>query len=102
ILPTDGGGIWRRVYTGPLSVQWFGTVGDGSSPDQHAIQNAIDACAPHGGVVFFPPGRYRTAATFFMRTSNVTLQGSGSASVIAPVGRFDTVVVKSATSEYLY
>ncbi|MEK6371609.1 MAG: glycosyl hydrolase family 28-related protein [Acidobacteriota bacterium] len=102
ILPTGGGGVWRRVYTGPLSVQWFGTVGDGSRPDQDAIRNAIDACAPDGGVVLFPPGRYRTTATVFVRGSNVTLQGSGRATVLAPAGDFDTVVIKSPTSDYLY
>src|SRR5436309_8748188 len=29
IAPADGGGVWRRVYTGALSVKWFGAVGDG-------------------------------------------------------------------------
>ena len=102
IVPTGGGGVWRRVYTGPLSVKWFGAVGDGGSPDRAAIQNAIDACPPEGGVVLFPEGRYRTTGSVDVRRSNITLQGSGRASVISPVGSFDTVVVGSGTPDYLY
>lgn len=102
ILPTGGGGLWRRVYTGPLSVKWFGAVGDGLSADQNAIQKAIDACPLDGGVVLFPQGRYRTTGTVYVRGSNITLQGSGRASVVAPAGSFDTVVFRSATFEFLY
>jgi parallel beta-helix repeat protein len=41
-----------------LSVQDFGAVGDGQSPDTAAIQAAVNA-VPSGGTLRFPPGTYR-------------------------------------------
>ena len=43
-----------------LSVKQFGAVGDDSTDDTAAIQDAIDAVAalPYGGTVYVPPGRY--------------------------------------------
>jgi hypothetical protein len=114
IRPTEGGGVWRRIFGEALSVRWFGATASGSSSDVVAIQNAIDACPPSGGVVFFPPGRYRTSSPIHVRRSNVVLQGSGGAldpdparngrngSVIAAVGNFDTLVFRSAAASWIY
>lgn len=53
-------------------VRAYGAVGDGNALDTRAITKAIVACAEAGGgVVNFPPGRYRTG-TFELR-SNITL-----------------------------
>lgn len=40
----------------------YGALGNGSADDTAAIQDAIDACAVAGGVVFLPAGRYRLTA----------------------------------------
>ena len=56
-----------------IDVEAYGAVGDGSTDDTAAIQNALDtafgpASAPHGNdfrlnrPVYFPAGRYRTSA----------------------------------------
>ncbi|PWT97391.1 MAG: hypothetical protein C5B51_31510, partial [Terriglobia bacterium] len=50
------GGRWRRIYSGALSVRWFGAVGDGTTDDSTAIQGAV---LFGSGTVSFPPGRYR-------------------------------------------
>ena len=44
-----------------VSVRDYGATGDGVTDDRAAVQAAITAvsAAPAGGVVYFPPGRYR-------------------------------------------
>lgn len=42
-------------------VKLYGAVGDGVADDTTAIANAIAALPSTGGVIFFPPGTYRTS-----------------------------------------
>ena len=42
----------------PFNVRDFGAAGDGKTFDTTAIQKALDACQPGGGVVEFPAGTY--------------------------------------------
>jgi hypothetical protein len=41
-------GRWRRIINEPISVKWFGAIGDGLRPDTEATQNAIGAMKPGG------------------------------------------------------
>ncbi len=44
--PPTGGvrtGCWRRIFSGPFNVKWFGARGDLSAPDDAAIQATISA-----------------------------------------------------------
>lgn len=69
-----------------FDVTSYGAVGDGTTDDRSAIQDAIDACeAAGGGVVYFPKGDYFlnsfTDATWLfclqVSANNVTLRGDG-------------------------
>lgn len=94
VTPT-GGSVVRTLAAKAgefLSVKDFGAVGDGVTDDRAAIQAAIDYLTPNdasgvvsratamrgGGVVYFPPGIYRTTGTLYSG-SYVTLQGAGAA-----------------------
>jgi hypothetical protein len=57
----------------------YGAVGDGVTNDQVAIQNANDAAAATGGIVFFPKGVY--LAPTLVQSSNVRWEGAGKESV---------------------
>ena len=46
-----------------ISVKDFGALGNGTTDDTTAIQNAIDYGTSVGGVVFFPTGYYRVTDT---------------------------------------
>lgn len=46
-----------------IDVRDFGAKGDGQADDTSAIQNALDAAAATGDVVFFPRGEYRIERT---------------------------------------
>lgn len=68
-----------------ISVKDFGAAGDGTTTDTTAIQNAINFAATlantaatstmRGGIVYFPPGDYKTGALTLK--NGVTLLGSG-------------------------
>lgn len=60
-------------------VEDFGAVGDGVTPDDTAIANAIAYLAGlHGGTLRFGPKTYAITQTIVVTTSNIFLQGSGS------------------------
>ena len=62
-----------------VSVKDFGAVGDGVADDTAAIQAAINAMVGIGrGVVYVPPGTYRTTSTITLFGLSVSLEGSGS------------------------
>ncbi len=66
-----------------LNVRDFGAIGDGRADDTASIQKAIDAAwhttargrRRSGGIVYFPPGRYRTTKPIRLR-SNLVLTGN--------------------------
>lgn len=73
------GSCWRRVFTGPLSVRWFGAVGNGSANDAPAIRRAIAAATRPTSLtstVYFPGGTYRIADQVDI-TGSVNLLGDG-------------------------
>jgi hypothetical protein len=81
-----------------FNVRAFGAKGDRETDDTAAIQSAIDAAEKRGGgVVAFPPGHYKTTATLRITQGEVGLVGAGGASVVHPVGNFDTFVFQSRT-----
>ena len=106
IVPTAGQrtGCFKRLTLAYINVKWFGAKGDGVAIDTTAIQNAITTCGrPPGGLVLFPPGRYKTTSSLLVRTGSIALVGTGYASVIAPEGSFDTVVIQSNLQDtFLY
>ncbi|WDM22651.1 glycosyl hydrolase family 28-related protein [Paenibacillus polymyxa] len=72
-----------------LNVMDFGAKGDGITDDTLSIQTAINYCAQMGGgIVYLPPGTYLISSTLQIKSSNVTLCGSGHASRI--LGNFVT------------
>lgn len=44
---------YKRAFTGPVDVRWFGAKGDGITDDRIAIQNAVDSNYPE---ITFPAG----------------------------------------------
>jgi len=59
-----------------LDARDFGATGRGTSDEADAIQRALDAAAPRGGVVNLPAGTYRTGTTIEV-PSGVALRGAG-------------------------
>ncbi|MFD1045817.1 glycoside hydrolase family 28 protein [Kibdelosporangium lantanae] len=66
---------------GVYDVRRFGARGDGTTIDSDAVNRAIDAAAPGGGTVYFPPGTY---ASYSVRLkSNVALYLDQNATLLA-------------------
>ncbi|MGZ6478233.1 MAG: glycosyl hydrolase family 28-related protein, partial [Bdellovibrionales bacterium] len=69
------------TYSGLYDVQNYGATGNGSTDDTNTIQSAIDAAQVTGGIVFFPPGSYKTSSSLNVsariKISGVGYQGDG-------------------------
>jgi hypothetical protein len=86
---TGASGAWVRVFTGPVSVKWFGAVGDDTANDGAAFTAAIayaEAVAQTGygypfGIgaptLFIPAGRYFLSTTSLELQSNIIFRGEG-------------------------
>jgi len=60
-----------------FDVTTYGAVGDGSTDDTHAVQDAFTFAAAEGGQVLFPPGRYRVTSTIAVSGGSVGVYGPG-------------------------
>lgn len=70
-----------------VSVRAFGARGDGQTDDTAAIQTAIDAVSPSGGVVRFETGRYLITATLRVASAYpVSLVGEMLGQMHTPAG----------------
>jgi hypothetical protein len=66
-----------------FNVKAYGAMGDGSTDDTTAIQNALNACnSAGGGVVYFPKGTYLVSTASLSLYSNTTMLGTGRGSVL--------------------
>jgi hypothetical protein len=68
-----------------FNVKDFGAVGDGSTDDSSAIQNAINAATAtvSGGCIYFPAGKYKINSTVTATTSvDISFKGDGDVSEI--------------------
>lgn len=80
-----------------VNVRDWGAVGNGSTPDTQAIQNAIDFCISQGGgTLYFPPGVYVCRPTALQfgtnnpaeKTRGIQILGNGG-------GSYDNTVIDS-------
>jgi len=60
-----------------VNAKEYGAVGDATTDDTVAIQNAIDSLSSTGGTVYLPKGVYKTTATLKLTSNGVTLRGEG-------------------------
>lgn len=56
----SGQGRWKRLFSGPLNVRWFGAKGDGIADDTAPINNSITYALGHAQspAVYAPAGNY--------------------------------------------
>ena len=79
IVPTVGGGRWRRVWSGPIDVMWFGAVADDSNDDTTALGMALAMASATGAEVYVPPARLNA----YKVTAPLTLSWGGNG--VAPL-----------------
>jgi Ricin-type beta-trefoil lectin domain-like/HYDIN/CFA65/VesB-like, Ig-like domain len=65
---------------GLINVAAFGATGNGTTDDTAAIKGAIAALVS-GGTLLFPCGTYLTSSQLFINVNNVTVDGSGCATI---------------------
>lgn len=102
----DGSGRrWKRLFTGPINVLWFGAKGDGATDDTAAIQAAINYCeqtysasfntidsvagskTSNWLTLYAPAGLYKLTSTLRVKAPiNVVCDGETSTKFIAASG----------------
>jgi hypothetical protein len=83
-------GRWKRIYSGSVSVKWFGVKGDGVTDDTVAIQNALD----NSTITYIPTGVYIISSTLNV---NCSLFGDGmSSSVFKATADIDAVSIEDS------
>ena len=85
-------------HSAAIDARSHGATGDGTTLDTESIQRAIDACAPVGGTVFLPPGRY-LSGTLILR-SDVTLHISKGATLLGSTDLQDFPPIRPALRSY--
>ena len=96
-------GSTARTVSAKLSEMYsvldFGAVGDGTTDDTSAIQNAINAVGTNGGgIVYFPEGTYKTTAVLTMTSLGVTLLGAGRSTTIVASSNTQNIIKIGGTS----
>jgi len=95
LTPSDAG-RWKRIYTGPISVKWFGAKGDGVTNDTAAIVKAKNAARVLGASLFWPAGVYLTdLVTFAQEDSGLHMHGEGRAGQYGLIG--STIRLRTGT-----
>jgi hypothetical protein len=74
-----------------LNARDFGASGNGKTDDTSALQRAIDAAAPQGGIVFLPPGNYLVSSQLRVKPL-VTVEGVWRAPKSGPPGSGTTLL----------
>lgn len=108
ILSAQVNANFTAVYLGFFNVMTYGATGNGSTDDTTAIQDAVNAAAVNGGVVYFPIGQYKISSSIIL-ASSVYLLGSNSlvgltpansalGSTIVPTAGFDAFLLPVTTS----
>lgn len=102
-----GGGSGSAIW---FNVKDYGAVGNGVANDTVAIQAAINAAYPVGGVVYLPAGTYRTTSGLVIDYGGLnpadtgfgakcTLRGDGASAsrIRATYGEYATLTIKGGT-----
>lgn len=87
-------GYFKRLYSGPINVRWFGAKGDGFTDDTNAVHAARNSVAfANNGTLYFPIGKYLGAFKFEFEDINyhneINITGDGHGSVLCCNGTKD-------------
>lgn len=70
VVSSYGARFKRFLADKEVNVSWFGAVGDGVMDDAPAIQGALNAIPPEGGVLIIPP----TASFYALESSGIVIE----------------------------
>ena len=90
-------GHFKRIYSGPINVRWFGAKGDGVTDDTAAVHRARNSKDfANNGTLYFPKGTYKGAFEFEYKDANhneINIIGDGQGTILKPNGQTRLVEV---------
>lgn len=102
IEPDSGIGRFIRVIEGPVSIKWFGALGDGVTDNTAAMQAAIDYKYNNGGgAVVIPPGTYISGQLMLRHGVRIEGESFSGFNGIGPESTSCKVQLKAGSNESL-
>lgn len=78
LVNTVTGGRYKRIFSGPINILWFGAKGDGLNNDIPAWTLAKAAVPAEGGTIYFPKGKYMSDTNGWqVYRNNLYMKGDG-------------------------
>jgi hypothetical protein len=79
LYPDGSQGAWKRVFTEPYLISWFGAAADGTTDDYAAFNRAINFLTYIGGAIIKLEGKtYSISNRILWNGAPITLEGTGS------------------------
>ena len=76
--PAATSGRWVRQEQSPISLKWFGAVGDGSTDDTAAVASCVSFAMQRNSHVYVSGGTYKITDTILLNNaSHLTIKGDG-------------------------
>jgi hypothetical protein len=97
-LVDAAGRRFKRIYSGSISVKWFGAKGNGIVNDHDALQLAITTVQGTSGVLFVPNGRYIIKSSLTATASiHITGEASQNGNFKDVTGTYDQITLTAPT-----
>lgn len=94
IIVDSAGRRWKRIYDGPVNVEWAGAVHDGITDDSGSINDAFALPDTH---YYFPFGRY-VCNSNLVRSGHVKMEGAGMAATVLEMVGTSSLVYTGGTA----
>lgn len=105
ILVASGGKRWKRVFSGPVDIRWFGALGDGITDDAPAIQAALTyaSASNHTRRVHIPnglTGTYKIGSQLLV-SGGVTVEWGNSNTTLKKYFNGDMFFVQAGLTHFI-
>lgn len=99
VFTDDSNKYMERRFSGHVSIEWYGAVGDDSTNNNTAITAAFAYCATNDTSLFIPAGTFVHTAAF---TVDCPMTGLGRVSILKNTGSTGSLIMDASTTDGYY